>query len=320
MDTKVVAVCDTVEKNAAKMAAEWNIPRYYTSFSEMLDNESPSIISILTPIQTHAPLAVEAVNHRINVMLEKPLTMTTQDAASILDSLKRNKGVKLTVNYNMLMSRVMRKALLMARNGQIGEILGVDLQLLHTEEDSMASDKNHWCHALPGGRFGEMLSHPVYVAQAVLGDSLEFLDVQCDKRGNYSWMRYDELHAILRGSIGVATIHVSFNCPRQAVQVRIYGTERILLVDILDQTLIELGPRAVGKMDSAIGCLTLSWKLLAYTARNAVTYAFRESGQGAFQIAYSSLMNSITNDCPPIVTPEMAYHTVEIVENICKKI
>jgi predicted dehydrogenase len=321
MDTiKLVAACDIVEKKAAKMAAEWNIPHYYTSFSEMLDKESPSIISILTPTQTHAPLAVEAVNHRINVMSEKPLTLTTQDAASIHDSLKRNKGVKLTVNYNILMTRVMRKALSMVRNGQIGEILGVDIQFLNTKEDPMASDKNHWCHRLPGGRFGAMLPHPVYIAQAILGDSLEVLDVQSEKRGNYSWMRHDELHAIVRGSAGVATIYVSFNCPRQAVQVRIYGRDRILLVDTLDQTLIELGPRVIGKMGAATDSLRLSWKLLAHTARNAVTYVFREPGQASFQMTYSSLMNSITNDYPPIVTPEMAYHTVEIDEKICKEL
>jgi predicted dehydrogenase len=316
----LVAVCDTVEKSAAQMAAEWKIPHYYASLSDMLKNEDLSIVSILTPVKTHAPLAVEAINHGTNVLLEKPLTMTIQEADQVLESLKKNRGVKLTVNYTMLMSKVMKKALTLARNGQLGEILGIDIKFLHTRDDSMTSDMNHWSHRLPGGRFGEMLSHPVYVIQAILGDNLSVENVQTAKRGNYSWMPHDELYAMLRGGDGLATIHVSFNCPRPMVQVSIYGTERILLVNTLDQTLIELGARAVGKTEAAKDTLRLSEKLLAYAAKNAATYLFRESGQTAFEMAYESLIDSIRYDRPPLVTPEMAYHTVEIVDRICKSL
>jgi predicted dehydrogenase len=104
------------------------------------------------------------------------------------------------------------------------------------------------------------------------------------------------------------------------VQVSIYGTERILLVNTLDQTLIELGARAIGKTGSAKDTLRLSEKLLAYTAKNAATYLFRESGQTPFEMIYESLINSIRYDRPPLVTPEMAYRTVEIVDRICKSL
>jgi predicted dehydrogenase len=315
----VAAVCDTDEEAAARMAKQWNIRRYYTSFSKMLDNEDLSIVSILTPAQSHALLAIEAVNHGVNVLVEKPFAVSSKEAALILDSLK-DSSVKLTVDYNWLMSRAMTEALSLARNGKIGEVLAVDIKILHTKQDSMASDKNHWSHTLHGGRFGEMLPHPVYLAQTFLGDSLEILRVHSRKRGSYGWMRYDELYALLEGEAGTANIYVSFNSPRPVVQLDIYGTEKILIVDLLNQTLFQMTHRTYRKMDAALDCIRLSWQYFFYTIRNTATYLSAEAGQTGFQMAYRSLIESINTNGQPLVTPEMAYCTVKTVEEICNEL
>ena len=85
---QLVALCDKNEKVVARMPSEWNINRYYTNFSEMLDNENISILSILTPPQSHAPLTIEAIRHGVNVLVEKPLTIRVSEADLILNSLK----------------------------------------------------------------------------------------------------------------------------------------------------------------------------------------------------------------------------------------
>ena len=75
---KVVAVCDTDKKKAITTAKKWKVDRHYTDFNKMLSNENISILSILTPPPSHAFLAVEAIKHGINLVIEKPLTMTTK--------------------------------------------------------------------------------------------------------------------------------------------------------------------------------------------------------------------------------------------------
>jgi predicted dehydrogenase len=312
----LVAVCDTDERAALRMSKEWNIASHYTSLSEMLDRENPCIASILTPVPSHAPLAIEAVNRKVNVLVEKPLTMSTKDAAPILDAL-RSCSVRLTVNYNWLMGKAMQKALSAIEKGEIGQVLGIRVECLHTKDDPMASNEKHWCHALPGGRFGEMLSHPVYIAQAMLGHDLDVLEVVAGKRGNYDWMRCDELSILLRGKSGVGAIYVSFNAPRVSIIVDVYGTRKVLRVDLINQTCLEMRYRALDKIDLALDSISLSGQLLFHTTRNVFTYILRESGERAFQLAYRGLIDSIKNETPLLVTPEMAFDTVRIVEAIC---
>jgi len=79
----LVALCDIDEQSVRRMSRECNVSQCYTDFSEMLKKEHLSIVSILTPPQTHASMAIEAISHGINVLLEKPLTMTTSEAKLI---------------------------------------------------------------------------------------------------------------------------------------------------------------------------------------------------------------------------------------------
>ncbi len=316
---RLVSLCDPDERTVARVANKWKIDHYYTKFSEMLDNEQISLVSILTPPQSHASLALEAITRRVNVLVEKPLTMTTSDADLVLKSLARS-SVKLTVNYNWLLSRAMMKALSLVANQEVGDILEIDIKTLHTAGDEMASNEKHWSHKLPGGRFGEMLSHPVYIAQSVLGKNLNVDRILAEKRGNFSWMRYDELHVSLRSNRGIGHIYVSFNAPRPAILVDIFGTAKILKIDVLNQTLIELRHRMISKMDSAIDCLNVSRELFFQTIRNSLAYFLVRRGESALQMAYRSLVHSMTKNQEPIVTPEMAFSTVKIVEEICNEI
>jgi hypothetical protein len=53
---------------------------------------------------------------------------------------------------------------------------------------------------------------------------------------------------------------------------------------------------------------------------NAATYLLYESGQGAFEMAYKAFMDSIRDDGRSPVTPEMAFNTVKIVEEVCAQL
>jgi predicted dehydrogenase len=252
-------------------------------------------------------------------LVEKPLTTTTSEAELILKAL-RGTYVKLTLNYNALLNETMMKALRLVENSAAGQVLGVEVRMLHTKDDQMASDEKHWCHKMPGGRFGEMLAHPIYLLQSMLGNNLEVEKILTDKRGNHSWMRHDELYVLLHSNNGIGQIHVSFNSPRPAFLVDVYGTEKILKIDLMNQTLLALGHRTLSKKDSAMDTLGVSRELFSQTMRNSWRYLLRQRGHDALERAYASLVGSIEEDRPLLVTPEMAYHTVRIEEGICKQI
>ena len=57
----VVAVCDLNEKAAIKFSKDYNIPSYYTNFSEMLKKEDLLAVSVCVPPKFHASVAIEAL-------------------------------------------------------------------------------------------------------------------------------------------------------------------------------------------------------------------------------------------------------------------
>ena len=316
---KVVAVCDTDKEKAFATSKEWRIDHYYTDFSKMLSEENISILSILTPPSSHAFLAVEAIKQGINVVVEKPLTMTTKEADSIINAL-RGSSAKMTVVYHFLFGKAMLKSLSLIREREIGEVLSVDMRMVQNERiDPMASDPNHWSHKLLGGRFGEMLPHPVYVVQSILGDTLHTKKVFVSKRGNITWMPYDELHVTLEHEKGLGSLYVSINAPRESYTCDVYGTRKILKIDLTRQMVLQLGPKGSSNFSIAKDCLSEACRLSLLTVKNTLQYSFRKKSEGISHF-YTMFIDSIRNCYEPLVTPEMAYNTVKIVEEICTDI
>ncbi len=317
---KVVAVCDTDKKIAIATSKKWKVDHYYTDFSKMLSNEDISILSILTPPSSHAFLAIEAIKHGINVVVEKPLTMTTKEADSIINAL-RGSSAKMTVVYHFLFSKAMLESLSLIREQGIGEVLSVDVKMVDDARmDPMTSDPSHWSHKLLGGRFGEMLPHPVYIVQSILGDNLHTKKVFVSKRGNMPWMPNDELHVILENEKGLGSLYVSFNAPRASDTCDVYGTRKILKIDLTRQIVLQRGPRGVSNFSIAKDCLSEACRLSLLTMKNALQYSFRKHSEYGVSHVYTMFIDSIKNRYDPLVTPEMAYNTVKIVEEICKDI
>jgi len=168
MGMPIAAVCDVNENTAMQAAERWKIPRYYTNSSSMLQNEELSVVSICTPPQFHADLAIDALRSGCNVIVEKPFTVTVKEADKVMDELQKS-SAKLTVIQNQLFEQSMLRAMEQIKAGSIGQVIGMNVGMLHSKDEEIASNKNHWSHKLPGGRFGENLPHPVYLLQAVLG-------------------------------------------------------------------------------------------------------------------------------------------------------
>lgn len=317
---KVKAVCDIDEKKVSTTSKKWKIDHYYRDFSKMLSSEDISILSILTPPSSHAFLAIEAMKHGINVVIEKPLTMTTEEADLIINTLD-GRRTKMTVVHDWLFSKAMAKSLSLIREEAIGEVLNVDVKVVHNvKDDLMASDPNHWCNKSFGGRFGEMLPHPVYVLQSILGDDLQMRSIFVSKRGNTPWLLNDELHTILESEKGFGSLYVSLNAPRRVYACNVYGTKEILKIDFTRQTVLRLRRGGFGKFSIGKDCLSEACGLLFSTMENALEFSFRRPREYGLSRIYTMFMDSIRKDIEPPVTPEMAYNTVRIVEEICKAI
>lgn len=315
--TRVVAVCDINEKLASQFAHRWKIPSYYTQLSELLEQDA-QLIDICTPPRTHASLAVQAMEKGRHVLLEKPLAMTTKEA-DVIVRCQKAKGVRLGVIHNILFEPPVLKACSIVEKGRVGEVIGMQVDFLHTIHDAMLTNTQHWCHRLPAGRFGEMLAHPIYLLRHFLGD-LELENVEAYKVGHYPWMPYDELHVTLQADGRLGKIYVSFNSPRDALFLTIYGRKSIIRVDVITTALIEMPPlRLYDRFGKGRDPLRQAYQLLISTAKNSAKIIFKKwrSGHETYMRLF---VDSLLGEREPPVSIQDTYKTTEVLEEICERL
>lgn len=321
MGASVTTVCDINEKTAMQFAEKWRIPSHHTSFSEMLQSGDLFAISICTPPQFHANLAIEALESGCHVVVEKPFTVTTKEAGKVLDVLQGS-SARLTIIHSQLFEPSMLRAMKRIKAGDMGRIVGMNVGMLHSSDEPMASNRNHWCYRIPGGRFGENLPHPVYLLQAFLG-KLEVNSVFTAKLGHCQWMPFDELTVILEANKKkFGTIHISFNAPgsqRTDVYADIYGTGGAVQVGIYPvSSLIVTKPgRGIWIAENVIDQIKIGFSYLS-------TILAKQKGPRSFSATHAliirSFVESIFGNGEPLITPEMGYETVHVVEQICRQI
>jgi predicted dehydrogenase len=116
----VVAVCDLDEEQAQRVASQFDIPKYYTSYHEMLRDTAINTIGIGTPTYLHRPMAVAAARAGKHVHCEKPLALTLAEGEQICHEAEKH-NVALAVDETYLFMATIVKARELIDAGEIGK-------------------------------------------------------------------------------------------------------------------------------------------------------------------------------------------------------
>lgn len=85
-DCELVALCDI---RPERMERYENVKKY-TSFDEMIEKEELDIIDICLPTYLHADYAIKAMEKKINVICEKPISLKYEDVDRVYSCAERN--------------------------------------------------------------------------------------------------------------------------------------------------------------------------------------------------------------------------------------
>ena len=99
-DAEIVCGCDIVPGKAEAFFKEFGMEgvRCYTNHKEMLEKEKLDAVSICTYNRQHACCAIDALNAGVNVLLEKPFTVTIEEAAEVIKAEKKS-GKILSIGF-----------------------------------------------------------------------------------------------------------------------------------------------------------------------------------------------------------------------------
>ncbi len=121
-ETEMVAACDIAEDKLNAFTERWNVPRGYTDFHQLIDEEKPDILSITTRPEQHAEAMIYGAENGVKGMYaEKPLCCSLTEADAIKEALQRN-NVFLEFGPMRRNWAVYRQARQIAESGQLGAI------------------------------------------------------------------------------------------------------------------------------------------------------------------------------------------------------
>ena len=98
-DVEIVAACDIHEGSAQKLAADFNIPKVYTDFNEMLKVEELDAVDICTPNKVHTPAVIAALEAGCHVLCEKPLAVSTKEILAMREARRKTDRILMTAQH-----------------------------------------------------------------------------------------------------------------------------------------------------------------------------------------------------------------------------
>ena len=88
---EIVAVCDVLPEKMEAILEKYDLQddasiKRYTDYKEMIAKEKIDLASIATESGIHAEIALHCIENRVNVIIEKPMAMSIEDADRIIEA------------------------------------------------------------------------------------------------------------------------------------------------------------------------------------------------------------------------------------------
>jgi len=87
---ELLAVASRTQEAADAFGKEFNVPRCYGSYEELLADPDIQAVYIATPHPMHAEWAVKAAEAGKHILCEKPMTMNWAEAMTVVEAARRN--------------------------------------------------------------------------------------------------------------------------------------------------------------------------------------------------------------------------------------
>jgi predicted dehydrogenase len=215
--------------------------RNYASWERMLDDELSlpeeervDFVSVVTPNHMHYPIARAFAEAGFNVVLDKPMVHTSEQAED-LTRVVEGSGVVFAVTYNYTGYPMVKQARHMVREGLLGEIRKVIVEYnqgwLASRLEETGAKQAEWrtdpARSGIAGAIGDIGSHAENLAHTITG--LEVSEICADLTTFVGGRRLDDDGNLLiryeGGAKGVMVASQVSAGEENDLRIRIYGTE-----------------------------------------------------------------------------------------------
>ena len=206
---EITAVCDVVPSRMENKVETFQLPeevKQYTDYHEMLEKEKPTLVAIATESGNHARIAVDCINHGCNVIIEKPIALSLQDADQILQ-LAEEKNVKVCACHQNRFNKSIQKIREAVDQGRFGRMFYGTAHIRWNrglEYYTQAPWRGTW--EQDGGALMNQCIHNIDLLRWMMGDEVAEVFAYTD-RLNHPYIEAEDLGIALvrfqNGSYGV---------------------------------------------------------------------------------------------------------------------
>lgn len=310
---ELTAVCDIDENAIEALLAKHDLQndssiRRYTDYKQMIaENDGLELIAIATESGIHAEIALYCIDRGINVIIEKPMAMSIQDADEIIKR-SRQKGVKVSAchqnRFNIAVQE-MRKAL---ETGRFGKLSHGSIHVRWNRNQdyyTQAPWRGKW--ASDGGALMNQCIHGIDLLRWMMGD--EITEV-------YGVTRQQFHHYLEAEDIGMAVVKFS-----NGAVATIEGTTNVYPKN-LEETLYLFGENGTVKLGGKSTNAIDVWDFTQDDTSDGNNQGFHEETANVYGNGHTSLyadvIDAIKNDRQPYVDAQAGKNALELVLAIYK--
>lgn len=309
---EIIAVCDVIPEKMEELLAKHELQgdasiKRYEDYKKMIEEEKPELISIATESGLHAEIALYCIEKGVNLIIEKPMAMSIEDADKII-RLSEEKGVKVSACHQNRFNVAIQQLRQAMEGGRFGKLSHGSIHVRWNRNKgyyTQAPWRGTW--AQDGGALMNQCIHGIDLLRWMMGDEIEEI---------YGATR-QQFHDYLEAEdVGMAVIKF-----KNGAIGTIEGTTNVYPKN-LEETLYIFGENGTVKIGGTSTNNIDVWDFADETEADNKNKGLKEETSNVYGNGHTSLfadvMDAIENDRKPYVDAVAGRNALEVVLSIYK--
>lgn len=294
-NVNVVAICDIDKSKTEKISRQYKI-KSYLNFKSLLSREDLNAVSICLPTSLHYSAAIQAVDKKIAVFIEKPICSSSKEAQVLIKKAKLKK-TPIMVGHIERFNPVVNEIKQRIKSGELGKVLKI-----HTQRFSPPTGRAQDVSAIT-----DLATHDIDIIQYILDDRA--VRMYSETLNSYH-KKEDLMSALIRFKKGtIALIEVSWLHPTKIRQLTVLGENGMYVADYLTQELFFYRQNESLFRNNVYPATTI-------TRADVVKIAFQS--KEPLQIELDSFIQSLTTHSKMAVTGEDGLEALVMTQKMIK--
>lgn len=170
---EIVALAGNQATKTQRIAADLDIPYATGNWVSLLHRDDVELVSIVTPPNLHAEMAIEALKAGKHVLCEKPTAFNAAEAKKMFEAAAQRSEQIALIDHELRFMPAIQAARRMVIEGYIGRLRHAEARFINSSRANLKRVWNWWSDiAQGGGILGAISSHQIDTLRYLLNDEV----------------------------------------------------------------------------------------------------------------------------------------------------